>query len=67
MSTIIPQQVIQHLGHIKHTMVFQRSLIYVEGLQDKLLGPTYLYYQNIKTSTQIGMHCWYVIIQYRTT
>lgn len=35
--------------------VFQEVLTDVEGVQKKLLGPTYPYYKNIKTPTQIGM------------
>ena len=35
--------------------IFQEVLTDVEGVQDKLLGPTYPYYKNIKTPSQIGM------------
>jgi len=35
--------------------VFQQVLTDAEGVQEKLLGPTYPYYKNIKTPTQIGM------------
>jgi len=35
--------------------LFQEVLNDADGVQDKLLGPTYPYYSNIKTPTQIGM------------
>jgi hypothetical protein len=35
--------------------IFQEVLTDVEGVQDKLLGPTYPYYKNIKNPSQIGM------------
>jgi hypothetical protein len=35
--------------------IFQSSLTDVGALQDKLLGPSYPYYQNIKSPSQIGM------------
>jgi hypothetical protein len=35
--------------------IFQEVLTDVEGVQDKLLGPTYPYYQNIKNPSQLGM------------
>ena len=35
--------------------LFQEVLTDAEGVQEKLLGPTYPYYKNIKTPTQIGM------------
>ena len=37
------------------TNIFQSSLSNPGALQDKLLGPSYPYYQNIKSPTQIGM------------
>lgn len=35
--------------------VFQDVLQDAQGVQDKLLGPTYPYYKNIKTPSEIGM------------
>lgn len=35
--------------------LFQEVLTDPQGVQNKLLGPTYPYYSNIKTPTQIGM------------
>jgi hypothetical protein len=35
--------------------IFQEVLTDANGVQQKLLGPTYPYYQNIKTPAQIGM------------
>lgn len=35
--------------------VFQEVLQNAQGVQEKLLGPTYPYYKNIKTPTEIGM------------
>jgi hypothetical protein len=35
--------------------LFQEVLTDAQGVQNKLLGPTYPYYKNIKTPTQIGM------------
>jgi len=35
--------------------IFQEVLTDAEGVQERLLGPTYPYYQNIKTPSQIGM------------
>ena len=35
--------------------VFEDVLADAEGVQDRLLGPTYPYYQNIKAPSQIGM------------
>ncbi len=35
--------------------VFQEVLNDAQGLEEKLLGPTYPYYSNIKTPTEIGM------------
>ena len=35
--------------------IFQEVLTDVEGVEQKLLGPSYPYYQNIKTPSQIGM------------
>jgi hypothetical protein len=35
--------------------LFQEVLTDSQGVQNKLLGPTYPYYKNIKTPTQIGM------------
>jgi len=35
--------------------VFQDVLQNAQGVQDKLLGPSYPYYKNIKTPSQIGM------------
>lgn len=35
--------------------LFQEVLTDAQGVQNKLLGPTYPYYQNIKTPSQIGM------------
>ena len=37
------------------TNIFQSSLTNAGALQDKLLGPSYPYYSNIKTPSQIGM------------
>ena len=37
------------------TNIFQEVLSDAQGVQDKLLGPTYPYYQNIKMPNQIGM------------
>ena len=37
------------------TNIFQSSLTNSGALQDKLLGPSYPYYSNIKTPSQIGM------------
>jgi hypothetical protein len=37
------------------TNIFQSSLTNAGALQDELLGPTYPYYSNIKTPSQIGM------------
>ena len=37
------------------TNIFQSSLTNAGALQDKLLGPSYPYYQNIKSPSQIGM------------
>jgi len=35
--------------------IFQEVLTDAQGVQDKLLGPTYPYYKNIKTPSEIGM------------
>ena len=35
--------------------IFEQVLTDAEGVQNKLLGPTYPYYKNIRTPTQIGM------------
>jgi hypothetical protein len=35
--------------------IFQEVLTDVKGVEEKLLGPTYPYYKNIKTPSQIGM------------
>ena len=35
--------------------IFQEVLTDAQGVQNKLLGPTYPYYKNIKTPSQIGM------------
>jgi hypothetical protein len=35
--------------------IFQEVLTDAQGVEEKLLGPTYPYYKNIKTPTQIGM------------
>lgn len=35
--------------------LFQEVLKDAQGVEDKLLGPTYPYYKNIKTPTEIGM------------
>lgn len=35
--------------------LFQEVLTNAKGVEEKLLGPTYPYYQNIKTPSQIGM------------
>ena len=35
--------------------LFQEVLKDAKGVEDRLLGPTYPYYKNIKTPTQIGM------------
>ena len=35
--------------------VFQEVLTNAEGVQDRLLGPTYAYYKNIRTPKEIGM------------
>jgi hypothetical protein len=35
--------------------LFQEVLTDAQGVENKLLGPTYPYYKNIKTPTQIGM------------
>jgi hypothetical protein len=35
--------------------IFQEVLTDAKGVEEKLLGPTYPYYKNIKTPTQIGM------------
>lgn len=35
--------------------LFQEVLTDAEGVQERLLGPTYPYYQNIKTPSQLGM------------
>jgi hypothetical protein len=35
--------------------LFQEVLTDAQGVQDRLLGPTYPYYKNIKTPSQIGM------------
>jgi hypothetical protein len=35
--------------------IFQEVLTNAQGVQDKLLGPSYPYYNNIKTPSQIGM------------
>ena len=35
--------------------LFEQVLNDAQGVQDKLLGPTYPYYKNIKTPSQIGM------------
>jgi hypothetical protein len=35
--------------------LFEEVLKDAEGVEAKLLGPTYPYYKNIKTPTQIGM------------
>lgn len=35
--------------------IFQEVLTDVKGVEQELLGPTYPYYQNIKTPSQIGM------------
>jgi hypothetical protein len=39
----------------KNNNLFQEVLNNAEGVQNKLLGPTYPYYKNIKTPTQLGM------------
>ena len=36
--------------------LFQEVLTDVQGVQNKLLGPSYPYYQNVKTPEQIGMN-----------
>jgi len=35
--------------------IFQQVLTDAQGVQDKLLGPTYQYYNNIKSPSQMGM------------
>ena len=35
--------------------IFQQVLNDAQGVQEQLLGPTYPYYKNIKTPSQIGM------------
>ena len=35
--------------------IFQQVLTDAQGVQDKLLGPSYSYYKNIKSPSQIGM------------
>ena len=35
--------------------IFQEVLNDAEGVQNELLGPTYPYYKNIKSPSQIGM------------
>jgi hypothetical protein len=35
--------------------LFQEVLTNAKGVEERLLGPTYPYYSNIKTPTQIGM------------
>jgi hypothetical protein len=35
--------------------LFQEVLNNAEGVQNKLLGPTYPYYKNIRTPTQLGI------------
>jgi len=35
--------------------IFEQVLNDAEGVQNKLLGPTYPYYKNIKTPSEIGM------------
>jgi hypothetical protein len=35
--------------------IFQEVLTNAQGVEEKLLGPTYPYYKNIKTPSQIGM------------
>lgn len=35
--------------------LFQQVLSDAQGVQNKLLGPTYPYYQNIKNPNQLGM------------
>ena len=35
--------------------IFQEVLTDVQGVEEKLLGPSYPYYQNIKTPAQLGM------------
>jgi hypothetical protein len=37
------------------TNIFQEVLTDAQGVQNKLLGPTYPYYNNIKTPSQLGM------------
>jgi hypothetical protein len=35
--------------------IFEQVLTDAQGVEESLLGPTYLYYQNIKTPSEIGM------------
>jgi hypothetical protein len=39
----------------KTNNIFEQVLTNAQGVQDKLLGPNYPYYNNIKTPSQIGM------------